>query len=74
MQKNIYIGRKIEPISPKRQPDCTSYHVTAETYNKLSSNKTNGAYRMKVEYYPKAMLQPYDNKIPGPGSCKPLSS
>jgi hypothetical protein len=24
---------------------------------------------MKVEYYPKNILQTYDNKIPGPGTC-----
>jgi len=64
------MGRKVKEVSDKRKPDCTSYTVTADTYSKLSTSKNNGVLKMRVEYYPKDLLQPYDNKIPGPGSCK----
>ncbi len=64
------MGRKVNEFSEKRKPDCTSYNITAQSYNKLSTNKNNGVYKMKVEYYPKNLLRTYDNKVPGPGSCK----
>jgi len=63
------MGRKVKEVSEKRKPDCTSYTITAESYSKLSTSKNSGVVKMKVEYYPKNLLQPYDNKIPGPGSC-----
>jgi len=27
---------------------------------------------MKTEYYPKHQLHRFDNKVPGPGSCKDM--
>lgn len=38
--------------------------------SKYRNSKSN--YQIKTEYYPKDMLYPYDNKVPGPGSCKPF--
>lgn len=64
------MGRKVKEVSDNKKPDCTSYNVTGESYNKLSTSKNSGVYKMKVEYYPKDLLRPYDNKVPGPGSCK----
>jgi hypothetical protein len=63
------MGRKVKEVYEKKKPDCTSYTVTAESYSKLSTSKNSGVIKMRGEYYPKDLLKPYDNKIPGPGSC-----
>ena len=47
-----------------------SYEINNESFNKLSNFKNEGnTYRMKTQYYPKSHLQPFDNKVPGPGAC-----
>ena len=41
---------------------------------KLSTHRNeNAAYRMKTDYYPKPVLYLYDNRVPGPGTCKWLA-
>lgn len=63
------MGRRIETVSSTIQPSCTSYVVTGDSYNKLSTNKRAGVLKMEREYYPKGKYQMHDNRVPGPGTC-----
>lgn len=64
------MGRKIQLPTKNNTVSSFNYNIDEKTYGKLSNYKHNGSIHMKTEYFPKTPLSQYDNKIPGPGSCK----
>lgn len=68
--KNIYIGQKLKTLSDKSHV-TSQINITNTALNRLSTYRNDPTpIRLKTEYYPKAKLFEYDNKVPGPGACR----
>lgn len=64
------MGRRIEQPKSKSPLSSASYVVKDTSYNKLSTHRNETSnYKLKTEYHSKHKLKPYDNQVPGPGTC-----
>ena len=66
------MGKKIPKRHHDNQPNCATYVVTRESFERLSTTPRKGVPKIKKEIYPKHPFKKYDNRVPGPGSCNYL--
>ncbi len=65
------MGQKYKILEDNERVSPNKYDINKRTLNRLSNHSNaNISTRIATEYYQKPLLYNFDNKVPGPGSCK----